>query len=529
MDIRPRDPELIRRDALKMARTKSASGCASCAEGYLNLARENGASEDELRKAMDLIEHREAHRPMSRRNFLSVAGAGAATLTAVAAGGALIQEFVPGEAAAAATPIAAGYGADSNAWIVASDSTGSLELLGIDPAGNGVGQITLEGNRVLRSEDGTLIYVVSAQPSDATRQVKVQIYAAADGVLTRTITGEALSVGAASGLDSIEPALSSDGAYIAVLHLIEYVVRADAEQVTKTGIDGTSYTISLDETYDLAILEIIDVINGVSLGTLPINSSGGTIRGGYIQFLAGGDAVIVLALDDHFAGSAFVASFNSGGLYLNNQARDGQPNHSVPPVGSQRSRNIKALPGTSQLVIFDPAGDIQWFDVNTLTILQEMHLDFGVVGNKGYSLTPAFSPDISELYIVRPDRGSIKGVNTENASVTAQSTATATSSVPPAGRVWPTPAAAITPDGTQLLMVDAVGGGIRVVSLPELSVVAHWIPGLDLSSLWISPDGRTIYGSGGEAGTFYVLSTQGTVVGAIQTDMQLGDFAFSNN
>lgn len=44
MTLRPRDPRKVRTDAIQMAVKKARAGCWPCAEGYFNLARENGAT-----------------------------------------------------------------------------------------------------------------------------------------------------------------------------------------------------------------------------------------------------------------------------------------------------------------------------------------------------------------------------------------------------------------------------------------------------------------------------------------------------
>src|SRR6266516_2885157 len=46
--LRSRAPEQVRRDALAMAERKGEAGCEPCAEAYLDLARQQGASEQEV-------------------------------------------------------------------------------------------------------------------------------------------------------------------------------------------------------------------------------------------------------------------------------------------------------------------------------------------------------------------------------------------------------------------------------------------------------------------------------------------------
>jgi hypothetical protein len=51
--LRPRDSSLVRDDALRMAVKKESTGCIPCAEAYKDLARKNGASESQIRAAID--------------------------------------------------------------------------------------------------------------------------------------------------------------------------------------------------------------------------------------------------------------------------------------------------------------------------------------------------------------------------------------------------------------------------------------------------------------------------------------------
>jgi len=51
--IRAKPPADVARDALQMARRKQHEGCPPCVDAYLDLARENGASEEEIRNVLD--------------------------------------------------------------------------------------------------------------------------------------------------------------------------------------------------------------------------------------------------------------------------------------------------------------------------------------------------------------------------------------------------------------------------------------------------------------------------------------------
>jgi hypothetical protein len=84
--IQTRTPEAIREKALEVAVAKYDAGCENCSKSYLDLARRNGATERDIRRA-----------GMGRRGFLKlgalVIGAAAASGAAVLAGGRVARAF----------------------------------------------------------------------------------------------------------------------------------------------------------------------------------------------------------------------------------------------------------------------------------------------------------------------------------------------------------------------------------------------------------------------------------------------------
>lgn len=79
--VRPRDPALIRRDAIQMALARAGAGCIDCARGYFQLARAHGASDAELR---DAIRASKTPRGITRREVVKLALATGATVSASA-------------------------------------------------------------------------------------------------------------------------------------------------------------------------------------------------------------------------------------------------------------------------------------------------------------------------------------------------------------------------------------------------------------------------------------------------------------
>lgn len=55
MMFRQRDPIRIREDALHMAMKKAQISCRSCATSYLELARQHGATEEQIRFAINKV------------------------------------------------------------------------------------------------------------------------------------------------------------------------------------------------------------------------------------------------------------------------------------------------------------------------------------------------------------------------------------------------------------------------------------------------------------------------------------------
>src|SRR6516165_4876841 len=89
--IRPRNSEDIRTRALETAARKQREGCESCAVSYLDLAREHGATEAEVTRAM--ASKTGASGGLGRRRLLQFP---ASALAAGAAGALLL----PGRASA---------------------------------------------------------------------------------------------------------------------------------------------------------------------------------------------------------------------------------------------------------------------------------------------------------------------------------------------------------------------------------------------------------------------------------------------
>ena len=75
MRLRQKAPAAIRRDALQMATRKFSEGCHECGQAYLDLAKEQGATSEELADAAEWTRRR-----VSRRDLFRAGAVGAASV-----------------------------------------------------------------------------------------------------------------------------------------------------------------------------------------------------------------------------------------------------------------------------------------------------------------------------------------------------------------------------------------------------------------------------------------------------------------
>lgn len=521
---RSKSSTAIRDDALKVARSKLAAGCRQCADAYLELARAHGATEDQIQHALSAVDEQGSVGGISRRKFLSSAAASAGGIAALAAVGGIVRELEPRPAAAAAPD------GSQIAWINAWNDSGQRTLLGIDPAGQSVGTINPIDGTVLRTSDGKTILTVGVQQNGAQSVTAVKTYDCASGKSRSTITGQLIPLGHSRGFDETYPDVSSDGQFLGVLHVTNYVEQPNFQQIEKVGIDGVTASLTIDKISQKTSLEVIDLTRGTSLGSVSLHLDSSIIRGGHVQFVPGQNSLLLFTVDNRFAGAVFLVAFDSASIRLLSRAKDGDPGHRVPAIGPNERDRIRGLSPTQPLVRLDPGNGVQWFNGTNLTLESELRLDFGSPGAKGFSVTPVFSPDNSTLYAVRADTGTVQAVDLRGKSITGHATLAdplVTGPAPGARFVSDTQAAVLSQDGSHLLVCDAKEGGVLSLDVPALTFVGHSLDQQRVRALWSEPNGDSIFGSGGEGGVLYVFTLLGKLRAVIQTHLQLGDFLTS--
>lgn len=79
---RQRPAEQVRSDAIAMGLKKASKGCPACADGYFELARQHGATEEEIKRALESAT-KTVGKGLSRRELIKLAAAGALALGTV--------------------------------------------------------------------------------------------------------------------------------------------------------------------------------------------------------------------------------------------------------------------------------------------------------------------------------------------------------------------------------------------------------------------------------------------------------------
>lgn len=132
-EMRKLDDAEIRERALRQAARKYDEGCENCAEGYLSVAQQHGATPEDIERVA-----------LGRRHFLKIAGGLLAVGAAAAVvGKAVIADATQGTTIAPAGPIQQGYwGADSNTPLTTATVAGMPLHFYIGKLGATVGHLT---------------------------------------------------------------------------------------------------------------------------------------------------------------------------------------------------------------------------------------------------------------------------------------------------------------------------------------------------------------------------------------------------
>lgn len=527
--IRPRDPARIRADALRVGAEKQLAGCDACAEGYFALARQHGATDEDIRRALSEACRNAEQIPVSRRAFLKATAAGAAGVAAAAASGGLL----PQPTASAAATFAAVDGAQV-AWLWglrAQSIGGEHRLIGIAPDGAVVGQIDPVPALPQRAPDGSRLYVTWARRDATGSTTVVDVYSAANGAHERTITGRALPLDASQDFDALTPAIRADGRVLAVLHQTRRIRRETVRRMAKPALDGVSTHAAAGGQATITTgIEVIDLQAGRALAYRELDTSDSAMLGGHVEFDPGGTRLYVFTFDRNFDDSVTVVEFNGQSAQVQTRATNGRNGHDLPAAGLTMPPGMRVLPGGATLVRVDASSRVRWFDLRALTLTRELAVTVARK-TKPSSPVPLFSPDGALLYLADSAAGTVEAIDI------AQGTQQGFIALPqPGGTPGAQPrrasgrgTAALAPDGTRLYLLDSrAAAGLALVRLPDLQVIDRVLPDRALRAVWPAPGGHTVFALGQTDGLVHVVRGDGGVANVLQVDKDFYGFVSTN-
>jgi len=509
---RHRQPANIRADALSMAVKKLGSGCEGCAQSYVKLAREHGATEEDIEQAIAGAADG-AGNAISRADALKLAAVGATRIAALAVAGTALPQL----ALQAAARTTATNGAQV-LWVIALTPQGTVQL-----------------THILRSQDGASLYVLSAPmggmggssatptptPATMTSTTRVDTYDAATGALRTTITGQAISLGLGpDGYEVLTPALSPDGRYLAVLRQIYFIVTPNIGTVLKALPDGTTRTITLNQTTVIDGLEMFDLSAGRSLGYIQLDVSPNNQLSGQILFAPDGHSLYVFTSDRDSNASAARIAFDGATLRAMAQAKNGKDGHAITSLGPSISPSNRIQADGRTLFRFG-VSSVEMFDLTNLTRVQQVDITPLNMTARPVPSVALFSSDGTMLYVANVGNATVQAVDLAAKTLGGRLTLpviTPSPTAPDMRFAAGLQGASLSADGSRLYLIDGRGGdGIAVLSLPNLQVVDHWLAGQYLRAVQPSLDGQTVFAVGFDDGLVHALDSGGHVLSTTPT------------
>jgi hypothetical protein len=381
-------------------------------------------------------------------------------------------------------------------------------LFGVDPSGKVVGRIDTASDpfvRIFRSADGAQLLTVGDK--------MITAYSALDGTVLRTYAREP------SG-NIVDATFSPDGRWFALIGSSAYVqvldLRTGSAQSTPLAHDPNPQTPGLT------------VAPGVTLGLI------------WSTLVFAPDSKRLYTIVN-WAGPLRVTGFDvtPTGLVQIASAVDGQGGKTLP--GCDGPGLVARVVGGGQTLAFfcHVDGLVEFIDLASLTsstVRAEMKNPFW--------LAPIFTPDGQLLYLHQhPGFGDFMQVVDLRSHALLGPVPTPAKTDQPGPFSWLFPVAyaggtpstvPVSPDGLKLYATAV--NGVTVLRVPDLKAIAKLGEGLSLNEVWISGDGKTVFGNsvyapgGVDAGkTLYVIPESGGQPIAVNLPMQIGGFIASEH
>jgi hypothetical protein len=402
-------------------------------------------------------------------------------------------------------PITRTSAAAQVAWVSTYELLSSLTpaemlhtvLVGVDPAGNVVGRIDSARDPGVtwarRSADGALIVTVGDE--------RISVYSARDGVVQQSYPRDRRGA-------LFDSAFSPDGRWLALIDAAAYV-------------------------------QVIDLRTGFTQTTPLAHPPAKTSVGGS-TLLFSPDSKRLYTIVDWTGPWLTAFDVTSAGLVQVASAVDGQGGKTFPGCGGP-GLAPRIVGGGQTLVLYCHVdGSVGFVDLPTLTTTAIVHAEM----KNPFWLAPIFTPDGQLLYLHQyPAFGDFMQVVDLRSHALLGPVPTPTKTDPPGPFSWLFPVVyaggtpstvPISPDGLKLYPEAA--DGITVLRVPDLKLIARLGAGLKVGEVWISGDGKTVFGTslyqpgGVDAGkSLYVIPESGGAPITVSLPMQIGRFIASEH
>lgn len=357
------------------------------------------------------------------------------------------------------------------AWLGGSAQGGTAELIGVDPTGAIVARMPWAEGRPYRSADGTLIVVFADD--------HISTYSALDGAKQRTYPREPTG-------GVIDVAFSPDGRWMAFIGSQAYVqvidLRTGFAQTTPLARDPNAATPGMSGSFTGPIWSTL-VFARDSARLYTIVDWGGPLRL-----------------------TAFTVT--PTGLVQTATAVSGTDGARLPTCSGPGLAPRVLADGRTLMAFCNYDGDVWLIDLATLTEIADVRTG----QTNPFEQAPIFTLDGQLVYLRSQSKLKVFDVRTRQ--VLGPVFAPKTTSDPGpfswlfgqanAGYIAPT--IPVSPDGTKLYWSGS--GGIDVLRIPDLKLIAQLASGLDLNEVWVSGDGKTLYATGSKS-ELYVIPEGG--------------------
>lgn len=361
-------------------------------------------------------------------------------------------------------PITRTSAAAQVAWIgtYPAGGNGAGSYVGIDPSGKVVGRLRTDGGAYWRSADGA--HIISAKD-------EIRSYSALDGSFER-------SYGRIASGDAIDVAFSPDARWMAII--------------------GSA-----------AFVQLVDLQGGLTQ-TTPLASSANAQHPGltgndparliWSRVLFSPDSTRVYTLVD-WGGPLRLVAFDvtPKGLVQRASATDGEGGIRLAPCGGPGFIARVVAKGAALVTFCYLDAQIVFVDLAALNTTTTLRASMA----NPFWLAPIFTPDGQLLYLHQyPAFGDQMQVVDLSARALLGPVRTPMQLGDPGPFAWLFPVAyaggtpstiPVSPDGLKLYSVAQ--SGITTLRIPDLKPLARLVADVALSEVWVSGDGKTLFGS----------------------------------